>query len=30
MQFLPFADARALAVYDSFERAVYELHGRGQ
>jgi hypothetical protein len=25
MQFLPFADSKALAVYDSFERAVYEL-----
>ena len=28
MQFLPFADARALAVYDRFERAVYELAAR--
>ena len=27
MQFLPFADARALAVYDRFEREVYELAG---
>jgi methyl acetate hydrolase len=25
MQFLPFADSRALAVYDSFERAIYQL-----
>jgi methyl acetate hydrolase len=25
MQFLPFADSKALAVYDDFERAVYEL-----
>jgi methyl acetate hydrolase len=25
MQFLPFADARALGVYDAFERGVYEL-----
>jgi CubicO group peptidase (beta-lactamase class C family) len=24
MQFLPFADAKALAVYDAFERAVYQ------
>jgi len=24
MQYLPFADAKALAVYDAFERAVYE------
>jgi hypothetical protein len=23
MQYLPFADARALAVYDSFERGAY-------
>jgi methyl acetate hydrolase len=32
MQFLPFADSRALAVYDAFERGTYEtledLHGR--
>jgi CubicO group peptidase (beta-lactamase class C family) len=27
MQYLPFADAKALAVYDSFERAVYETVG---
>ena len=26
MQFLPFADSRALAVYRDFERAVYEAH----
>jgi methyl acetate hydrolase len=25
MQFLPFADPKALAVYDSFERGVYQL-----
>lgn len=25
MQFLPFADAKALAVYDTFERGVYRL-----
>jgi CubicO group peptidase (beta-lactamase class C family) len=25
MQYLPFADSRALAVYDAFEREVYEL-----
>ena len=25
MQFLPFADAKALAVYDTFERGVYQL-----
>jgi methyl acetate hydrolase len=25
MQFLPFADPKALAVYDSFERSVYQL-----
>jgi len=27
MQFLPFADEKALAVYDAFERAVYRLAG---
>jgi CubicO group peptidase (beta-lactamase class C family) len=27
MQFLPFADPRALAVHDAFERAVYQLVG---
>jgi methyl acetate hydrolase len=25
MQFLPFADPQALAVYDAFERGVYGL-----
>ena len=25
MQFLPFADTRALAIYDTFERGVYQL-----
>jgi len=25
MQFLPFADTKALAIYDTFERGVYEL-----
>jgi methyl acetate hydrolase len=25
MQFLPFADRKALALYDSFERGVYEI-----
>jgi CubicO group peptidase (beta-lactamase class C family) len=25
MQFLPFADTKALAVYDAFERGVYQL-----
>jgi CubicO group peptidase (beta-lactamase class C family) len=25
MQYLPFSDAKALAVYDAFERAVYQL-----
>lgn len=28
MQFLPFADSKALAVYDSFERGVYKLASR--
>ena len=28
MQFLPFADPKALAVYDSFERGVYQLTGK--
>ena len=27
MQFLPFADPRALAVHDAFERAIYQLAG---
>ncbi|MBI5319015.1 serine hydrolase domain-containing protein [Bradyrhizobium sp.] len=30
MQFLPFADAKALAVYDAFERGVYRLVNAGQ
>ena len=31
MQYLPFADAKALAVYDAFERAVYQTaSGAGQ
>jgi hypothetical protein len=25
MQYLPFADAKALAVYDEFERGAYQL-----
>jgi len=25
MQYLPFADAKALALYDAFERAAYQL-----
>jgi methyl acetate hydrolase len=25
MQYLPFADAKALAVYDTFERGAYRL-----
>ena len=29
MQYLPFADSKALAVYDAFERAVYRLPGAG-
>jgi methyl acetate hydrolase len=28
MQFLPFADTRALAIYDTFERGVYQLGAR--
>jgi CubicO group peptidase (beta-lactamase class C family) len=28
MQYLPFADAKALAVYDAFERAVYQTVAR--
>jgi len=28
MQFLPFADSKALAVYEAFERGVYELASR--
>ena len=27
MQFLPFADRKALAIYDAFERGVYQLAG---
>ena len=27
MQFLPFADRKALALYDTFERGVYRLTG---
>lgn len=30
MQYLPFADAKALAVYDAFERGVYRLVGAGK
>jgi hypothetical protein len=25
MQYLPFADAKALATYDAFERGTYQL-----
>jgi len=25
MQFLPFADTKALAIFDTFERGVYQL-----
>jgi methyl acetate hydrolase len=25
VQYLPFADAKALAVYDAFERGAYQL-----
>lgn len=28
MQFLPFADAKALGVYDTFERGVYQMIGK--
>ena len=28
MQYLPFADSKALALYDAFERAVYERQGK--
>jgi methyl acetate hydrolase len=28
MQYLPFADAKALAVHDAFERATYQRFGR--
>jgi len=27
MQFLPFADTKALAIYDIFERRIYQLLG---
>ena len=27
MQFYPFADPKALGVYDAFERGVYQLAG---
>jgi len=30
MQFLPFADAKALAVYDAFERGAYQLANAGR
>jgi methyl acetate hydrolase len=30
MQYLPFADAKALAVYDAFERGAYQLVNAGQ
>ena len=30
MQYLPFADAKALAVYDAFERGTYQLVSAGQ
>lgn len=30
MQFLPFADPKALEVYEAFERAVYQSHGQSQ
>jgi methyl acetate hydrolase len=30
MQYLPFADAKALAVYDAFERGAYQLVSAGQ
>jgi len=30
MQYLPFADAKALAVYDTFERGTYQLVSAGQ
>jgi len=26
MQYLPFADPKALAVYDAFERGIYRLN----
>src|SRR5215203_1330547 len=30
MQYLPFADAKALAVYDAFERGAYQIVNAGQ
>ena len=30
MQYLPFADAKALAVYDAFERGAYQLVNANQ
>jgi methyl acetate hydrolase len=30
MQYLPFADVKALAVYDAFERGAYQLVSAGQ
>lgn len=30
MQYLPFADAKALAVYDTFERGAYQIMSAGQ
>jgi methyl acetate hydrolase len=30
MQFLPFADRKALALYDAFERGVYQLADAGR
>jgi len=30
MQYLPFADAKALATYDTFERGAYQLVSAGQ
>ena len=30
MQYLPFADVKALAVYDAFERGAYALVSAGQ
>ena len=30
MQYLPFADAKALAAYDAFERGAYQLVSAGQ
>src|SRR5262245_6661288 len=29
MQFLPFADRKALALYDSFERGIYQIAAKG-